>query len=275
VNLVSCGAAIGRVVISKPDEYITYISQRKNYSQSHCRCFKEKKYRPNVTIDQKNHRVDSDYVFSGDWRTKPALVSKRLNWKECEVILAVTTEKKTETGWEITAPVTERAIWQFFSVIDFEDLRRNVQNSNSKKMSKRRKHGRQKKVSAMLGEFKNFAFKGNVVDLGHWCDHRSRIRQNCRFSGQTNHYAPGKRYHCPASRVIWAGNGWSTARMFLTDCLLEKSSTFWLLRWLYISSCQIYREWSWRIKKKKQPQFRPPLTKDQELLIDIKRITKK
>lgn len=41
--------------------------------------------------------------------------------------------------------------------------------------------GTKKKVSAMLEEFKNFALKGNVV--GYWCDYRSGVRKDCRFSG--------------------------------------------------------------------------------------------
>ncbi len=72
--------------------------------------FKEKNMGANVTIDHKNHRVDSDYVVSGDWRTKANANVKQLNWKECEVTLVVTTEKKTEGGWEIRRRFGKRAI---------------------------------------------------------------------------------------------------------------------------------------------------------------------
>ena len=128
VNLVSCGAAIGRVVISKPDEYShLYEANEKIILKAIAGVFKEKNIGANVTIDQKNHRVDSDYVVSGDWRTKASARVQRLNWKECEVILAVTTEKKTETGWEIRRLLQKEQYDSFFSVIDlriYEEMSR-------------------------------------------------------------------------------------------------------------------------------------------------------
>ena len=128
VNLVSCGAGIGRVVISKPDEYIhLYEANEKIILKAIAGVFKEKNIGANVTIDQKNHRVDSDYVVSGDWRTKANARVQRLNWKECEVILAVTTEKKTETGWEMRRLLQKEQYNSFFSVIDlriYEEMSR-------------------------------------------------------------------------------------------------------------------------------------------------------
>jgi hypothetical protein len=128
VNLVSCGAAIGRVVISKPDEYShLYEANEKIILKAIAGVFKEKNIGANVTIDQKNHRVDSDYVVSGDWRTKANARVQRLNWKECEVSLAVTTEKKTETGWEIRRLLQKEQYDSFFSVIDlriYEEMSR-------------------------------------------------------------------------------------------------------------------------------------------------------
>jgi hypothetical protein len=119
VNLVSCGAAIGRVVISKPDEYShLYEANEKIILKAIAGVFKEKNIGANVTIDQKNHQVDSDYVVSGDWRTKANARVQRLNWKECEVILAVTTEKKTETGWEMRRLLQKEQYNSFFSMID-------------------------------------------------------------------------------------------------------------------------------------------------------------
>jgi hypothetical protein len=119
LNLVSCVAGIGRVVISKPDEYAhVYEAKETVILKAIAGVFKEKNIGANVTIDQKNHRVDSDYVVSGDWRTKANARVQRLNWKECEVILAVTTEKKTETGWEIRRLLEKEQYYSFFSVID-------------------------------------------------------------------------------------------------------------------------------------------------------------
>ena len=128
VNLVSCAAGIGMVVISKPDEYShLYEANEKIILKAIAGVFKEKNIGANVTIDQKNHRVDSDYVVSGDWRTKANAHVQRINWKECEVILAVTTEKKTETGWEIRRLLQKEQYDTFFSVIDlriYEEMSR-------------------------------------------------------------------------------------------------------------------------------------------------------
>ena len=116
------------VVISKPDEYIhLYEANEKIILKAIAGVFKEKNIGANVTIDQKNHRVDSDYVVSGDWRTKANARVQRLNWKECEVILAVTTEKKTETGWEMRRLLQKEQYNSFFSVIDlriYEEMSR-------------------------------------------------------------------------------------------------------------------------------------------------------
>jgi hypothetical protein len=128
LNLVSCSAAIGRVVISKPDEYAhVYEAKETVILRAIAGVFKEKNIGSNVTINQKNHQIDSDYVVSGDWRTKASARVQRLNWKECEVILAVTTEKKTETGWEIRRLLEKDQYDSFFSVIDlriYEEMSR-------------------------------------------------------------------------------------------------------------------------------------------------------
>jgi hypothetical protein len=121
LNLASCGTAIGRVVISRPDEYAhVYEAKETVILKAIAIVFKEKNIGAKVTIDQKNHRVDSDYVVSGDWRTKANARVRRLNWKECEVILAVTAEKKTETGWEIRRLLQKEQYDSFFSVIDLK-----------------------------------------------------------------------------------------------------------------------------------------------------------
>ena len=88
---------MGGVVILKPDEYShVYEAKETVILKAIADVFKEKNIGTNVTIDQKNLRVDSDYRESGDWRTKAGASVKRLNWKECEVNLSVITEKKTE-----------------------------------------------------------------------------------------------------------------------------------------------------------------------------------
>ncbi len=104
VNQVSCGAAIVRVVISKPDEYShLYEAKEKIILKAIAGVFKEKNIGTNVTIDRKNHRVDSDYVVSGDWRTKASASVQRLNWKECEVSLAVRRRRKRKKAGKYVA----------------------------------------------------------------------------------------------------------------------------------------------------------------------------
>jgi hypothetical protein len=120
-SLLSCANEFGKTVISKPDEYkYVYEAKETIILKAIANVFEEKNIGSNITIDQKNHRVDSDYMISDDWRTKANARVQRLDWKECEVILAVTTEKKTETGWEIRRLLEKEQYYSFFSVIDLK-----------------------------------------------------------------------------------------------------------------------------------------------------------
>ena len=119
LNLISCANQVGKTIISKPDEYThVYEAKEKFVLRAIAGVLKEKNIGTNVSIDKKNHRVDSDYVVSGDWRTKTRAIVKQINWKECEVGLVVTTEKKTETGWEARRLLEKDQYDSFFSVID-------------------------------------------------------------------------------------------------------------------------------------------------------------
>ena len=119
INLISCVGDFAGVVILKPDEYShVYEAKEKVVLQAIANVFKEKHIGANVTIDRKKLLVDSDYVESGDWRTKTSARVKRLNWKECEVYLAVITEKKTGKGWEMRRLLQKEQYDNFFSVIE-------------------------------------------------------------------------------------------------------------------------------------------------------------
>jgi hypothetical protein len=121
IHLVSCASEFGQTVISKPDDYThVYEAKEKVILKAVASVLKEKSIGSNVTIDEKNHRIDSDYVVSDDWRTKTTAWVRRLNWKECEVSLAVTTEKKTKTGWEMRRLLEKEQYDNFFSVIDLK-----------------------------------------------------------------------------------------------------------------------------------------------------------
>lgn len=120
-NLMSCANEFGKTVIYKPDEYTySYEASEKIILKAIAGVFKEKNIGSNVTIDRSNLRVDSDYIISGDWRTKANARVKRLNWKKCEVSLIVITETKTETGWEIRRLLQKEQYETIFSVIELK-----------------------------------------------------------------------------------------------------------------------------------------------------------
>lgn len=119
--LASCAGKFGSVVLTSPDEYKhVYESKEKYILKAIAGVLEEKKIGQNVSIDYGNLRVDSDYVVSGDWRTKTNARVRRLNWKECEVTLVVTTEKKTEKGWEMRRLLQKEQYDNFFSVIELK-----------------------------------------------------------------------------------------------------------------------------------------------------------
>jgi hypothetical protein len=121
MNLTACIPDMGGVVLLKPDESShVYEAKEAVILKAIARVFKEKNIGINVRIDQKNLRVDSDYWESGDWRTKASARVKRLNWKACEVILAVATEKKTKTGWEMRRLLQKAQYDTFFDVIELK-----------------------------------------------------------------------------------------------------------------------------------------------------------
>jgi hypothetical protein len=121
VHLLSCANHFGSPEITKPDEYKrTYEAKEKYVLKGIAAVLKEKEIGSNITIDRKNHRVDSDYVEVDDWRTKTSAVVRQLNWKECEVTLIVTTEKKTSGGWELRRLLTKKEHDNFFNFIELK-----------------------------------------------------------------------------------------------------------------------------------------------------------
>lgn len=121
VTLTSCFGGFGTTVISAPDEYKhVYEAKETVILRAVANVFKEKDIGSDIKIDYKNKVVDSDYVESGSWRTKAKAHVKRLNWKECEVNLTVTTEKKTKQGWEVRRLLQKEQYDTFFNVIDLK-----------------------------------------------------------------------------------------------------------------------------------------------------------
>ena len=119
LNLVSCGAEFGQVVISKPDEYRhTYEANERVILNAVARVFRDKKMGSNVRIDREKNEVTTDFIIQEDWRTKSIAKLKKLNWKEREVIISITTEKKTQNGWEMRRLLDEDQYIKLFDKID-------------------------------------------------------------------------------------------------------------------------------------------------------------
>ena len=119
--LASCAGKFGSEVLTSPEEYRhVYEAKEKYILKAIAGVLEEKKIGQKVVIDYSNHRVDSDFVVSGEWRTKTNARVRRLNWKECEVTLIVTTEKKTEKGWEMRRLLQKEQYDTFFSVIELK-----------------------------------------------------------------------------------------------------------------------------------------------------------
>jgi hypothetical protein len=118
-NSVSCFGELGNTVILTPDKYShVYEAKDSVILKAIAGVFREKNIGSRITINYKDNYVDSDYVVSGDWRTKAAAYVRKINWKECEVVLAVITEKKTKNGWEMRRLLQKEQYDTFFSVID-------------------------------------------------------------------------------------------------------------------------------------------------------------
>jgi hypothetical protein len=121
INLISCAPQFGQVVISKPDEFRhSYEAKEGVILKSIARVFIERSVGSNVRINHKKLTVESDYLVQGDWRTKSNARVRRLNWKECEVVLSFITEKKTETGWEMRRLLDKEQYEVFFSTLELK-----------------------------------------------------------------------------------------------------------------------------------------------------------
>ncbi len=119
--VASCTYPFSSPVIAKPDEYTrVYEAKEKFALRAVARVIKEKSVGIHVVIDEKNHRVDSDYFLSDGWRTKATAVVKQINWKECEVTLSVITEKQTKDGWEMRRLLEKDQYDVFFNAIDLK-----------------------------------------------------------------------------------------------------------------------------------------------------------
>ncbi len=76
-----------------------------------------------ATVNAEAHEVTSDYVYDGEWRTKSLARTRQVNWKETEVTLTVTTEKKTSTGWQMRRLLKSDQYKKIFKAIESQIFR--------------------------------------------------------------------------------------------------------------------------------------------------------
>lgn len=121
INLNSCSPQYGQVLITRPDELRhTYEAKEAVILKAIALVFLEKSVGRNIKINPDNLTVDSDYIVQDDWRTKSHAQVRRINWKECEVILSVITEKKTKTVWEMRRLLNKEQYDVFFRTIELK-----------------------------------------------------------------------------------------------------------------------------------------------------------
>jgi hypothetical protein len=129
LNFISCSPHLGQVTISTPDEYKrTYEANEKFILKAVASVLQEKNIGTNVKIKPAENMVETDYIVQGDLRTKSIARVKRLNRSECELILSVITEKKTEKGWETRRLLEKDQYDTFFSEIEFQIYREIYKN---------------------------------------------------------------------------------------------------------------------------------------------------
>jgi hypothetical protein len=107
-------------VISKPDEFAhVYEASENKLLQAVAQVFKDKGF-GTAAINQETNQVESGYLVQDDWRTKGIARVKKINWKECELVLSVITEKKASNGWEMRRLLGKKQYDTFFDAIEIQ-----------------------------------------------------------------------------------------------------------------------------------------------------------
>ncbi len=116
--LTSCKE--GEEVITKPDEFAhVYEATEDNLIQAIAQVFKDKGF-GTATINREKNEVESAYLIQDDWRTRCVARVKKINWKECEVVLSVITEKKVPNGWQMRRLLSKKQYETFFDAIELQ-----------------------------------------------------------------------------------------------------------------------------------------------------------
>jgi hypothetical protein len=83
---------------------------------------KEKGY-TDPKVDMEKGKVETDYITQGNLRAKVEATVKKLDRREREVTLVITTEKKTKEGWKATKMLDKAQYDRFFDEIEMEIYR--------------------------------------------------------------------------------------------------------------------------------------------------------
>ncbi|MGZ3580761.1 MAG: hypothetical protein ACXWMH_09525 [Syntrophales bacterium] len=107
-------------VISQPDEFKhVYEADENKLLHAVAHVFSDKGF-GSVAINQEKNQVESGYLIQNDWRTKSIARVKKINWKECELVLSVISEKKTSKGWEMRRLLGKKQYDTFFDAIELQ-----------------------------------------------------------------------------------------------------------------------------------------------------------
>ena len=74
-------------------------------------------------VDTEKGKVETDYIFAGNTRTKIEVTVKKLERREREVVLVITTEKKVKKEWKPTKILEKRQYDKFFDELEMQIYR--------------------------------------------------------------------------------------------------------------------------------------------------------
>jgi hypothetical protein len=74
-------------------------------------------------VDMEKGKVETDYIPAGNTRTKVEVTVKKLDRREREVILVITTEKKVKEGWKPIKILEKPQYDRFFDEIEMQIYR--------------------------------------------------------------------------------------------------------------------------------------------------------
>lgn len=83
---------------------------------------KEKGY-TDPKVDTEKGKVETDYIPAGNMRTKIEVTVKKLDRREREVILVITTEKKVKEGWKPIKILEKPHYDRFFDEMEMQIYR--------------------------------------------------------------------------------------------------------------------------------------------------------